>query len=909
MKKLWNRTRSRSRRQSETRPTTVKSSPSKEHLATPPVPALPRTSQSMQRTMGIDHDGRTRPVLVGVSRPGELTSRPGTAGSLQHAVSLAADRSSQEFSKGHTRTKSPRYVDIFSASRTRSITSAYNEEVAARNLDIKVTQIDQKRDYVPSSKYQEEVAVRNSYRSSSEAPRTSTDRNHRSWISSGTESGPSRGHTPHHSWSKTTQDPSNRPPSASGPKAATSHQPLPAVPDEPTLSSAGVSTTDNPFATMPREYGVSTGSIGAVNARLAGYNLSRSEVSQPRPAEYLSTRSSSRMSATSSHTPVINLAHRTIMDLTASDDEDEQPQNASGQATNPAAQTPATVQTVQRQQQQLQQSLPPTSKQVDFADSRVESEFPAAQSAPVQVIAQMEPSTQPEPKLKQQSSSFSTISTLASLPPAMRPEEPVPNKAQIVARRDHVAAQLASVPAANRLSTVNEMETEVEDTTGESTPTSPEPIMKTAKPIARVGTDIRGPNAPTNNLSVSSSASESLQASPKNVHSSPDSLRSADFINPSSAFGVRTRDFAVTPSKATTRVEREANTKAKVSKTGTSTGEVDSAASIAKYESSFDEEAFRKKQEQARAALVKLQQSLNEEFLPPPREQPATRPNRMNGVGQRRVPAQRTASDPHGPVAPSSIFAKDGEHGVNGTDSYDVNLGREAPAPTVSRRPPLNSHASGSSGSTARVNARGPGRQPLQQSQANVAPRARSVDKKGKGKEREIDIALFGLQQVAAEIAGPPRASSAHGRYAHSSLSDRRAGSAAGGYDRAVNGYGPGHMEVKRPYTSTAHHNSIPPSPGDVSLSHFPVAPHPHQRDTASPAPNVPQSPPRAYGHQPTDNITERDFATERLKRRGSTTSQASQMTSTSQYSIPFHMIPERGSSMRDIMVREDDAE
>ncbi|KAI9873269.1 MAG: hypothetical protein M1823_007961, partial [Watsoniomyces obsoletus] len=43
------------------------------------------------------------------------------------------------------------------------------------------------------------------------------------------------------------------------------------------------------------------------------------------------------------------------------------------------------------------------------------------------------------------------------------------------------------------------------------------------------------------------------------------------------------------------------------------------------------------------------------------------------------------------------------------------------------------------------------------------------------------------------------------------------------------------------------------------------------------------------------------------MSRRGSTQSQASAMTSSSQFSIPFHLIPERGSSMRDSMVREAD--
>lgn len=826
---------------------------------------------------------------------------------MQHAVSLAADRSSQEFAKGHTRTKSPRSVDIFAVSDTRSITSAFNEEIAARNLDTRVARASQHNDYVPTSKYQEEVAVRNSWRSSTEAPRSSGDRNHRSWISSGTESG-SGGHTPHHSWSNAVQGPYR--PSVVTETQHTSYQPALAEEDWPTPTYNSVNSKEQPPTDMPGEHGISSGQMGTTNAGLANYHLSRSEVSQPCQADHPSTRPSSRLSATSSQTPVINLAHRKIMDLTGSDDDDSQDQTPPTQARKGDAQATIPDQSENQQQQQEREYTADGQEPIPLG-ARGPSEPEDVQPAPVQVITQMAPQGQvkQQPTPKKPSSSFSIVSTLASLPPAEQAAAQPSSKPQAAARRDHVAAQLASVPtAANRLSTVNETETEVEDSAGDiSTPTSPEQIEKNQGPLPSLARLPAGVSQ-TDDTLVAEGLRNVPQTAPKTLYTSPESLRPVDFVNPSNAFGVRTRDFAVTPSKPQPRTEREANTKAKVSKIGSGATDENTAGSVTNgYTSdalpySFDEEAFRRKQEQARAALIKLQQSLNEEFLPPPREPPPPRPNRMNGVGQRRVPNPRTVSDPHGPVAPSSIFTQGREHAVNGTDPPDSGA---APAPSIAtrvKRPDLHAQASGSSSSTVRAGGRGAHRPPLQQSQSNVQYRARSADKKGKGKEREIDIALAGLQRTANEIAGPPRAASAHGRYAHESVYDQKHRSAADGTDWQ-NGYGHSQKEIKRPSTSNHSHAPVPPSPGDVSLSNFPVAPHHTQ--AASPGPHVPRGPAN-HGHQHNNSIGERDFASERLRRRGSATSNASQLTSTSQYSIPFHMIPERGSSMRDSLVREE---
>ncbi|ETN41790.1 uncharacterized protein HMPREF1541_03727 [Cyphellophora europaea CBS 101466] len=901
MKKLWNRARSRTRRQSESRPNTIKSSQSREHLATPPVPALPRTSQSTQRPTDASNGSRIRPVLVAVSKPGVPTSRPGTAGSLQNAVSRAADSTSQEFVRGHTRTKSPRYVDIFSASTARSFTSAYNEDIAERNLDTIVARAEQHPAYVPTSKYQEEVALRNSYHSS-EAPRLSGDRNHRSWISSGTESGPSMGHTPQHSWSS--KHPENgRPLPGSEPAATVSREPGLAFEND---SFIDAHASDQPSMPLSNQAGVP--SI-AVNSALTNYHLSKSEVSQPRHSEQVPTRSSSRMSAASSQTPVINLMHRTIMDLTGESDGDVEDSSTKDPGT-PHQEVERRAKMVldapPRKQQQTRLNSGEESLPKDLQERKPEHVSPE----PVQVVAQM--SQEHEPGRNSQPSGFSTISTLASFAPAA-----TSNKTpQVAPKVEHVATQLAQSATANRLSTVAETESETDDGRYHSVlETPPKPNEKSSVAATDGVDDIfvsqmkPTEQQPAKTRALPEPALTAPQSTPRNIHTSPESLHSSDFTNPSTAFGVRTRDFAIIPTKGPSRADHGANTSAKVTKANATTSEDESRVpDVPGVNSgplySFDEDAFRRKQEQARAALVKLQKSLNEDFLPPPREQPSSRPNRMNGVGQRRVPNSWAVSDPHGPVAPSSIFTKHREQTLGGADAGDSTSSKVAPAPSVHTqvtRPRVTAQDSGSSSSTVRPVGRGAGRQPLQQSQPTVQSRARSADQKGKGRERDIDTALYELQRTAEEIAGPPRAASAHGRGAVPSLYERRAGSAGGATEKVTHSYVLGQQELKRPYALPNNHGAVPPSPGEVSLSNFPLTPR--QSHSASAAPNVPSGA-RNYGHQFHEGVGERDFAA-RLKRRSSNSSQASRLTSTSQYSIPFHMIPERGSSMRDSLVRE----
>lgn len=268
----------------------------------------------------------------------------------------------------------------------------------------------------------------------------------------------------------------------------------------------------------------------------------------------------------------------------------------------------------------------------------------------------------------------------------------------------------------------------------------------------------------------------------------------------------------------------------------------------------------------------------------------------MNGVGQRKVPTAWNASDPHGPVAPSSIPYQG--------NSVDDNRGRTRSS--SSQGLAHSDMTDSTSGSASAVTIRAVGRGTLQplRSRPQVAPRAYTVDSprgKGKGKESDIEAALFDLQRTAEEISGPVRGSSAQPRPPRSPLRDRKVPN-----NQGIFGYGFGQGDYVGSISQTIQ---TPTSPGEVSLSNFPSAPNPTIPREPPPRTRPPMNttnnsrPGSSAGFRANNEINGDPFIdkapTNTIKRRGSTTSQASHMTSTSQYSIPFHMIPERGSSNR----------
>lgn len=775
--------------------------------------------------------------------------------------------------------------------------SSYNEEIAERNLDTKISRGEQYYAYVPTSKFQEEVALRNSYQSL-DLPRASEDKQHRSWVSSGTDS--SKANTPHTSWLQDNSRPTSKMP------------PPPATQTQPTRQQ----THSAPLSSHPIVASPVNGST------LDGYHLSKAEVSQPRRPEsaqqQYTDRSSSRMSTTSSITPVINLPGRTIMDLTAEEELE---------AVELDVKRNSGMQLAERAH--LVDIRTPSKEKVPQVPSSAEDIMATEGSGtitptPARVAAQAEqPLTTPE--RKRPISSFSMVNTVASFSPSVkteqqptvedevyetssesqqRPEESAPRPTSVRSFHDQVTepvmkpvppnSQLAPHQAQtlkNRLSTVAETDWDSEgfDTAVETPSEIPQKQVLNGVPeepkevLEEVPAPLEEPAPPQ--LST-----QTPSAAVKNIHSSPESLQSVDYINPSAAFGVRARDFAVTPSKPAVSSATEDMSTSKIKATTIEPHPVKAPkARTVSPPYAFDEEGFKRKQEQARAALIKLQQSLNEDFLPPPRTQSAPRQNRMNGVGQRRVQMTRTSTDPHGPVAPTAMFQL-----PNGVE----DRGRTRPSISSAHVRGINiPHESNTSGTRHRDRH---SRQPLQQSQPTASSRTRSDLGKGKGKEREIDAALFDLQRTAEEITAtrlpiqhPPR----------SPLRERKGGSNSQG----IFGYGFG-QEGNKPNGVV----QTPTSPGEVSLSSFPIAPSPDHART-----NSLQSKPRGYvalhgrgesAASDADPFVDRvgGVMAGALKRRSSTTSQASQMTSASQYSIPFHMIPERGSSMRDSSVKEE---
>lgn len=127
----------------------------------------PKSPAEYQRS---GSSSRIQPMLIGISRPSNTESRPGTAESIQKALDRAAESVQQQprgtlSSVSHVGLRGGRYVDIFAISgQTGKPTRTFNEDVAERNLDAVALMVgEQHYLYEPTSKYQEEVAARNAH--------------------------------------------------------------------------------------------------------------------------------------------------------------------------------------------------------------------------------------------------------------------------------------------------------------------------------------------------------------------------------------------------------------------------------------------------------------------------------------------------------------------------------------------------------------------------------------------------------------------------------------------------------------------------------------------------------------------------------------------------------------------------
>ena len=657
MKKLSGWARSRSRRRGS-QGKDVEKRASTENLASqngraissrtaPPVPEIPREYRTGRPLdQGNSRPGssnKMKPMLIGVSRPSGTYSRPGTSGSLQNAVTSAADKVAQspsaDFQQGHTKTKSPRYIDISSISNPKRSLASYNEHVAERNLDTNVVAREgMKNGYVPSSKYQEEVAARNAappQRASMEQIRSSSSDGYRpNYAELRAQSMPKehevdgRLATDDHilksneaekaaqyryrrrrqqigepvqstelvadAWHGTR--PETNGPDRNRQALRNGVTPKPRVvpqQQQPVVPYSRRSVDDQRHqdqvilpvsASHPPHPSVVT------QGTLPGYQVSRSELSQPREADTtmsqqstsdrpgMPERGSSSVSTASSIKRTINLPHRTIMDLTGEDSD----VFSDGYPESYMSRSPVVEQARQDAYSRKQLSI------VNFSAKAVqppglsdEERDGVVKPRPPTVLSEERQS--PEPALQYlPASTFSGINTIASLSPMARQDmryAPLPGYKHVPLVKE------TRKPAPKKLYTVDETgpdledrETSAEDIRGRSltshTSTDQSDYERFAAPVierhdfatGQKGLEQQPVVPPSPRASLRTPTQSDFSRSPSNgIQLSPESLHLSDFINPSGSFGVLTRDFAAAPSREvpSSRIDQEPNTSAK----------------------------------------------------------------------------------------------------------------------------------------------------------------------------------------------------------------------------------------------------------------------------------------------------------------------------------------------------------
>ena len=1015
MKKFWQRSKSRVRgSQSERSSSGIGPQASTKVNAAsrnaPAVPAVPE--RSANRTSGADSSSRPnsgnrmQPMLVGISRSSGGWSRPGTGGSLQNAVDQAANQvaqtSSSEFYKGHSRTRSPRYVDIFATQNPKSSKTSYNEDVAARNLDVKrAAEGSVQHSYVPSSKYQEEVAARNAHGQTKslgqvsyenlpphrEAPRSTA-------MESGYQIPPNKLADEddirklHEAQLASLRQPRPWSGPKSGPRPGSAQrsdvQPAQAV--QPRLSSRPLSDAQRPYESMhsadktvnrrrrssdpsgssdrgreAHEQPVQPFSTSGLNTVVAtsplpGYQLSQSELrqrdsdsrapSQPaslhRPA--YTDRSMSNASTASSARKAINLQNRTIMDLTGEEDDTSVNDYVGSNGSNTPAVEGAHVNSFRRMYPDVDRTR--SLDQQRNADEGV----PQRQTEEATSLPSSVPITGRASPQSHQPISFSTINTVASFSPSRHVNgETPPSNDKMMSSPSKIG-----VRGQSKLYTLSETEPETDEF---ATPAE-EPIEYLSRfpSLAKGKGKARAISAEEDSVAdrlSSSPASVETQrppvtatSTPQNIQMSPESLQSRDFVEPSRAFGVLTRDFAVTPTKLmpNPRSDQVPNTKAKVQhRVPVPNNEVTRAVGspIANgtsdmSSSTFDEEGFQRRKDEARAALIKLQQSLNEDFATPPRI--PRKP--VNSARYRAVSTSPGPSNRSRPMQPATFSPQVYDYQAS---QPQVNGDIQARGSSYKQQ---SSAPDGPSGSARPASAA---------SVVTVRPihQQRSASAQSRDRKREVASALDDMRRIADEMRNP--------RLAHSLPP------APPAVQKLNN------TNINRFSSSTNSTNSsdVVPSPGELSLSNFPApASVQHSRHPSlvlpiqNPADSTPPDSNRNSAQAPLEQVTETNDENEApapgvpyyhgsvttpppkthvshlqqdaqheklppastsapravsqspvlgprktLSRRGSTQSAASTHSSSSQHSIPYHLIPERGSSMRDSLVREVDEE
>ncbi len=1007
MKKLWQRSKGKIRSSHDERSGPSSTSKTRTKISAVPrnVPAVPPVpDRAANRVSGPDatpHPGsssRMQPTLVGISKSSATSTRPGTAGSLQNAIDQAANKvvqtPSSDFFKGHTRTKSPRSVDIFATQNPRRSKASYNEDVASRNIDVKkVAEDATEHPYIPSSKYQEEVASRNAHGHTTSLGETSY------------ENLPPRPDAPR---SNTIGSSYHMPPDQPGDgkdirrlhqaQLASLRQPRPGSgpKDVPRLGSAQQADAQTAQATkstmplllsrpsqdarrnyetmqsanispIPRESSergrkarqeplqpLSTTNLNIIAAisSLPGYQLSQSELLQQDtdshpPSEPVTSRrpgytvrSMSNVSTASSTRKSINLQNRTIMDLTGEDYEIFFNGHLESNSNDSPVVGQAHVDSFRRVYAEI------VTLGGQGYQRNENATLPSHNTGQATSLPNSIPSTSRTPAKIQQPISFSTINTVASFSPSKHGNgEAHASTEKVMSSPSKVGARGTST----KLYTLSETEPETEDF---ATPLAEPSGFLSRFPSLAKG-NLRGTSfiqdgvatgLPSSPPSVEKPRlSETAESTSQHIQMSPESLQSRDFIEPSRAFGVLARDFAVTPTKPIhiSRSDQAPNTKAKVQhRVPLANGEAvrpienpitkgtDDGSS-----STFDEERFRLRKEEARAALIKLQESLNEDFVPPLR---TARPP-LNSSRNRAVSSSPSASSSGRSTYPATTFSQ-----VEDFQAIQPQIQSEIQPRTSSHKPQISAQ-DGPSSSTRPESAA---------STATVRPlrQQRSASAQSGGRNRDLDSALNDMRRLAEEMRNP--------KLAFPPLPQP-----------PVQKQNTTNINRFSSSTNSTNSSDVVPSPGELSLSSFPAPasvvhsrhqslnlPIQNPADTGlpdsnsnsaqahleqvaeandeneAPAPTVPYyygnvttPPPKTHvsrlqqesQHQKLPQastsaprlVLQSPQPGERktLSRRGSAQSQAS--STASQFSIPYHLIPERGSSMRDSLVREVDDE
>ncbi|KAJ9602677.1 hypothetical protein H2200_012871 [Cladophialophora chaetospira] len=955
LKKLWARRKSKGndgRKDSGVSSLRKSESTEQTQHSTSPSPrsAHIRTISSSHGAPQLALVGKAQPTSGGalLPRPSTSRSRPATdgSGSMLNAVNRAADdvvraeqefqHSAEQYTRDHIHPKTPRYIDIFSLSSSNSPNPrpGYNEDVAERNLDLgRVALEGTHYQYVPSSKYQEEVAARNALPSLPASPRDSPTVRER-WSDDNQSPNQQRGvrsalgdypQSPQRlqdrSLSRQSQDSprstqqhfrhfrnmsreSQRAPelSSQGENAAQSpHRPRP-----PRLSNG----SNKAGATYPspespaRHRGRGSGDSQVHERRpdaLSRYQLSASEVtliksteqsSHAQSHEY-SVHSPSNLSSPSSVKRAINLPSRTIMDLT---DDDAEVLNDS----SPLSKYHSSPSVEHAKVDEGPMVPPPVISRSHPDELRTQSDF--SQSANLSPVTSKSPPTAevsqsfgpaPEPASEQLNtkktpinrhlmSSFTPIMTLASASPrtSVVMVEPaasiaVPDKQQDITNEvnhnlDEPIPAIDGGPSSDDASPDSQRR-------GEET-TIPSQDAEVA-PIGTSSTDSSAPPPQRSDATMGErmhSTQDSGSSSTSGPHIPLSSGNAEPGLDVISAAGVITRDFATITTKLPLSIVLEDPELDEISSIpptaiGTNTrsrknsprerntnGHVQVNTS---NQPAFDEKEFAQKQAEAREALVRLQLSLNENFLTQPIAATAVHSNKSS-------PSKHIYSFSDGrPAAPSNIFSL---------------IRESSPVPVVEEAEADNSPApKGPEASYHKL------RTVTQEDTPVAAPNEKLLSSKAKVKtDHKPDK---GSKSVEAELNGP---------------------------GPSIVNEAPKQPLRLPPLLPPAddpfrQRYAVPPSPGEISLSNFPIpvsSPrHSVQRPTVISSADAERNIPRPSSQHATLHSlasSSPPAVRERVIRRQASTN--SQSSSTSQFSIPYHMIPDRSSSRRDLSVMVD---